>query len=93
MPPPARRQKTSYNARTKSVTTLKKLIRDIERLLSRENSNLTADGRLDKERALAAYNLELKNATRNKKEQEMAKKYHMVRFFGERRPSWPPTHG
>lgn len=84
--PPQKRQKTHYNARTKSVTTLKKLIRDHARLLSRENSNLTADGRLEKERALAAYNLELKNATRNKKEQDMAKKYHMVRFFGSSSP-------
>ncbi|KAA8912762.1 hypothetical protein FN846DRAFT_256501 [Sphaerosporella brunnea] len=80
MPGP-KRPKTSYGGRTKSVTTLKKKIRDVQRILSRAQSTLSAQARVESERALAAYKLELTNATRSRKEQKNAKKYHMVRFF------------
>jgi hypothetical protein len=82
MPGPKSRPKTSYGGKTKSVTTLKKKIRDLQRLLSRPNSNLSAQLRVDNERALAAYKHELSFATQSRAEQKNAKKYHMVRFFG-----------
>lgn len=58
---------------------LKKKIRDIERLLKKES--LPADIRLNNERALKGLNVELQNAQFNLKTKEIAKKYHMVRFF------------
>jgi hypothetical protein len=81
--PPSKRPKTSYNARTKSATTLKKKIRDAERLLQRP---ISADVRVESERALAAFKHELTIATRARTEQKIAKKYHMVRFFGSPSP-------
>lgn len=65
-----------------SVTNLKKKIRDLERLLARPNSNLTADARAENERALQAFKYELGAASKDKREQTIARKYHMVRFFG-----------
>ncbi|ODQ66572.1 hypothetical protein NADFUDRAFT_5019, partial [Nadsonia fulvescens var. elongata DSM 6958] len=58
---------------------LKKKIRDIERLLRQEG--VSATKRLENERALAASKIELTNAIQEKKVKEVAKKYHMVRFF------------
>ncbi|KAI5821283.1 hypothetical protein BZA77DRAFT_299092 [Pyronema omphalodes] len=78
MPAP-RRIKTSYNARTKSGHTLKKKIRDAERLLSRPS--LPADKKIETERALAAWKLELEAATKSRIEHKMDQKYRMVKFF------------
>ncbi|TGZ85512.1 hypothetical protein EX30DRAFT_300011, partial [Ascodesmis nigricans] len=64
-----------------SVTNLKKKIRDLERLLARPNSKLTADARAENERALQAFKYELGSASKDKREQALARKYHMVRFF------------
>lgn len=58
---------------------IKKKIRDIERLLRRDN--IGADTRLENERALKALKVELEEAHARLNEREMAKKYHMVRFF------------
>ncbi|KAF8543874.1 hypothetical protein BDD12DRAFT_818045 [Trichophaea hybrida] len=77
--PPQKRPKTVYNARTKSATTLKKKIRDATRILQRP---LSADKRIEAERALSAFQHELSVATRARTEHKMAKRYHMVRFFG-----------
>lgn len=79
MPAP-RRIKTAYNARTKSGHTLKKKIRDAERLLSRPS--LPADKKVETERALAAWKLELQDATKSRIEHKMDQKYRMVKFFG-----------
>jgi hypothetical protein len=85
MPPPQKRRKTAHVQKAgTSVSSLKKKVRDIERLLSRPNSTLLADARAENERALEAFKHELSIATQSKTEQKMAKKYHMVRFFGIR---------
>jgi len=76
---------TSYNARTKSVSTLKKKIRDTRRLLTQPS--LSAPVRADHERALAAYELELSVAAKCRRDYEIRKKYQMVRFFGNSPPS------
>jgi hypothetical protein len=64
-----------------SVNAVRKRIRDVTRLLERKE-DLPADVRIEKERALAAYNQELAQAEEEKVRQRMIKKYHMVRFFG-----------
>ena len=64
-----------------SVNHLKGKIRDVARTLDR-SKNLPADVRVEKERALAAYKLDLENAEHEKRKHQMIKKYHMVRFFG-----------
>lgn len=79
MPPP-KRPKTVYNARTKSVHTLKKKIRDGQRLLTR--TALSADVAAETERALAAWQLELAAAQAARRERKLAQDYRMVRFFG-----------
>ena len=45
--------------------------------------DLPADIRVEKERALAGYELDLEVAIEERKKQEMISKYHMVRFFGQ----------
>lgn len=57
----------------------KKKIRSIETLLQRED--LPADVRIEKERALKALQVDLRNTQFRLKTQKRAKKYHMVRFF------------
>lgn len=64
-------------------TKVKKKIRDIERLLKREN--LPADVRIENERALKALNVDLQNAQLNLRAKKIAKKYHMVRFFEKKK--------
>lgn len=44
---------------------------------------LSADVRIEDERALAAYQQELVDAEAEKLRNRMIGKYHMVRFFGE----------
>lgn len=58
---------------------IKKKIRDIERLLKKQN--VPANIRIDNERALKALNVELTSKQQDNKTQKIAKKYHMVRFF------------
>ena len=53
----------------------------MKRTLDR-SENLPADVRVEKERALAGYKLDLEKAEYEKRKQQMIKKYHMVRFFG-----------
>lgn len=62
-----------------STVRVKKKIKSIENLLSKET--LPADIRIEKERALKALKLDLKNTRFNMKTRERAKKYHMLRFF------------
>lgn len=72
---------TQHAKASTSVSVLKKKVRDLERLLLHTNSRLSADARIENERALEAFRLELSDANQSKTEQKMAKKYHMVRFF------------
>ncbi|CAH2353940.1 rRNA-processing protein Efg1p [[Candida] railenensis] len=58
---------------------LKKKIRDIERLLKKDN--IPAHIRVDNERSLKALKVDLVNTQNSLKAKEVAKKYHMVRFF------------
>lgn len=62
-----------------STVRVKKKIKSIEGLLKRDT--LPADIRIEKERALKALRIDLKNTYFNMKTKERAKKYHMVRFF------------
>ncbi len=64
-----------------SVNHIKGKLRDVTRTLER-SKNLPADVRVEKERALAGYKLDLESAETGKRKQQMIKKYHMVRFFG-----------
>lgn len=58
---------------------IKKKIRDLERLLRRDN--LPANVRVDNERALKALQVQLGNVEQETKTKKVARKYHMVRFF------------
>ncbi|EGW31107.1 rRNA-processing protein EFG1 [Spathaspora passalidarum NRRL Y-27907] len=64
---------------------IKKKIRDIERLLAKKTNNLPADKRIEYDRALKALRVELANAQTQIKAKEIAKKYHMVRFFEKKK--------
>lgn len=57
----------------------KKKIASLETLL--ERTDLAADVRIEKERALQALKVDLKNRQLELRTQKRAKKYHMVRFF------------
>ncbi|KAL8796775.1 MAG: hypothetical protein Q9195_000858 [Heterodermia aff. obscurata] len=63
-----------------AVNHIKHKIRDLKRTLER-SENLPADVRVEKERALAGYKLDLEKNEHEKRKQQMIKKYHMVRFF------------
>jgi hypothetical protein len=76
--PPIHKKQAHFS----SVNAIKKRIRDVKRRLERSN-NLPATIRVEDERALAAYELELTAADEEKARQKMIKKYHMVRFFGK----------
>ncbi|KAI5949141.1 EFG1 [Candida theae] len=65
---------------TGSSAKLKKKIRDIERLLSK-NDKLPADKKIEYERALKGLKVELQNSQHVLKAKHNATKYHMVRFF------------
>lgn len=62
-----------------SSVKVKHKIRSLEKLLLKDT--LPADVRVDKERALAAQKAELRSILHNRRTQERAKKYHMLRFF------------
>ncbi|CUM62783.1 uncharacterized protein PRCAT00000341001 [Priceomyces carsonii] len=62
---------------------LKKKIRDIERLLKK--NNLPADVRNENERGLKALRVELEHSQVSSKAKKTAKKYHMVRFFEKKK--------
>ncbi|KAK6462531.1 rRNA-processing protein EFG1 [Scheffersomyces coipomensis] len=62
---------------------IKKKIRDIERLLKKDN--LPANVRVENERSLKALKVELGNTKLNLKAKEISKKYHMVRFFEKKK--------
>ncbi|RCK67316.1 rRNA-processing protein EFG1 [Candida viswanathii] len=59
---------------------IKKKIRDIERLL-KKNDKLPADKKIEYDRALKALRVELQNSQVQNKAKVISKKYHMVRFF------------
>lgn len=63
-----------------SVSYLKGRIRDVTRTLER-SKNLPENVRIEKERALASYKVDLEEAENEKRKKHMIKKYHMVRFF------------
>lgn len=58
---------------------IRKKMRDITRLLQRDN--LAADMRIANERALKTLKLELQKIQGDQKERKLAQKYHKVRFF------------
>lgn len=58
---------------------IRKKMRDITRLLQRDN--LAADIRIANERALKTLKLELQKVQGDQKERKFAQKYHKVRFF------------
>ncbi|KAG5417719.1 EFG1 [Candida metapsilosis] len=67
-----------------SSAKLKKKIRDIERLLTK-NDKLPADKRIEYERALKGLRVELQNSQNVLKAKQNATKYHMVRFFEKKK--------
>ncbi|KAK9461301.1 uncharacterized protein V1516DRAFT_675583 [Lipomyces oligophaga] len=78
----------SASAGGSSVSRLKKKIRDLERLLSRDRNNqknTAALARREQERALAALKYELNTALRGTKKKKLEQKYHHVRFFERRK--------
>ncbi|KAK6523274.1 18S rRNA maturation protein [Orbilia ellipsospora] len=76
---------------------LRKKIRDLTRLLSTPSTTsssssstkgkLPATARIDTERALAAYKLELSSQQQSSKVTALQKRYHKVRFFERRKAS------
>lgn len=75
------RNKISQGSKSLSINRLKIKIRDTTRLLNR-SEKLPPDVQIEKERALAGYQLDLEKANKMKRKKQMIKKYHMVRFFG-----------
>lgn len=65
---------------------LKRKVRDLERLLRRPKP-LDEAKKIEIERALTAYKSELDDLMNGRKEQEIAKKYHMIRFFERQKAS------
>ena len=65
-----------------SVNHLKGKVRDVTRTLER-SKHLPENVRIEKERALAGYKVDLGEAENEKRKKHMIKKYHMVRFFGQ----------
>ncbi|KAL1918363.1 uncharacterized protein VTP21DRAFT_3023 [Calcarisporiella thermophila] len=62
---------------------VKKRIRDLTRLLRKEN--LRADVRVEKERELKALKLRLDDLSLKEKERKLATRYHRVKFFERRK--------
>lgn len=62
---------------------IRKKMRDISRLLKRDN--LAADIRIANERALKTLQLELNKVGEDQKEKKLAIKYHKVRFFEKKK--------
>ena len=80
LPRHKRRNKAPLDSNHPSVNPLKSKIRDLTRAL--QHSDLPADIRVEKERALAGYEQDLEKALKEKRKRELIGKYHMVRFFG-----------
>ncbi|KAK3990627.1 hypothetical protein QBC44DRAFT_63140 [Cladorrhinum sp. PSN332] len=64
-----------------SLAAIKKRARAIERLLSRDTSNIPANKQNELERELAAHKQRIEDAETKKFRSQMIGKYHMVRFF------------
>lgn len=71
------------NVISKGAGKIKKKVRDIERLLKRDN--IPAPVRVENERALKALKFELENANLNNKAKIIATRYHRVRFFEKKK--------
>lgn len=82
LPKRQRRDALSAAPSLPSITRIKGKLRDVKRTLERSKS-LPADVRIEKERELAGYKIDLEQAESEKRKQQMIKKYHMVRFFGQ----------
>lgn len=63
-----------------SINELKRRIRDVKRLLNRDD--LPADVRIIQERALSGYEKDLEDEMQRRDRSQMIKKYHFVRFLG-----------
>jgi len=72
---------TPHNAKIAAINPLKSKIRDLTRVLEHAD-HLPPGVRIEKERALAGYRMDLENAEEEKRTKEMIGRYHMVRFFG-----------
>ena len=91
---PASRRTTNHSKRRKpndvipsstkphSINPLKSKIRDLTRALE-HSDHLPPGVRIEKERALAGYKQDVETILKDKRKNELIKKYHMVRFFGE----------
>jgi len=69
------------NAKIAAINPLKSKIRDLTRVLEHAD-HLPPGVRIEKERALVGYRMDLENAEEEKRTKEMIGRYHMVRFFG-----------
>lgn len=76
---PYDRYNSDYSHVFGSTVKVKKKIKSILNYLKKDT--LPADIRIEKERALKALKVDLKNSQFKLKTKERAKKYHMVRFF------------
>ncbi|CAG8100362.1 unnamed protein product [Penicillium olsonii] len=80
---PARKYKDKFAPRPEkeypSVNDLKKRIRDVKRLLNKQD--LSADARILQERALAGYEKDLEDETKRRERSQLISKYHFVRFL------------
>lgn len=81
---PARKYKDKFAPRPEkeypSINDLKKRIRDVKRLLNKQD--LSADARILQERALEGYQNDLEEETNRRERSQLIKKYHFVRFLG-----------
>ncbi|KAJ5327068.1 hypothetical protein MYU51_008313 [Penicillium brevicompactum] len=80
---PARKYKDKFAPRPEkeypSINDLKKRIRDVKRLLNKQD--LSADARILQERALAGYENDLEEETKRRERSALISKYHFVRFL------------
>jgi hypothetical protein len=74
--------KGKHRAKEGSIEWAKKRVRNIERLLSR-NQDLPANVRNDLEREMASHKVTINDKVFQKRRSAMISKYHMVRFFGK----------
>ena len=83
---PSKRRKPHDSAtpptKNPSINQLKSKIRDLTRALE-YSEHLPPGVRIEKERALAGYKQDVEKIHMDKRKNELIKKYHMVRFFGE----------
>ncbi|CAG8133210.1 unnamed protein product [Penicillium salamii] len=82
-PKSARKYKDKFAPRPEkeypSINDLKKRIRDVKRLLNKQD--LSADARILQERALEGYENDLKDETKRREKSQLISKYHFVRFL------------